>query len=100
MPDRALATVGLLHKITTSHPVSGVFFVFPYPPFQFLKLVVIGRRIVAAIPSPKRTRRFTVLPTSQGTNNRRFLSPARRSVSGELMSRRLAADVACLLNVL
>lgn len=32
----------------------GSFFVFPYPPFQFLKLVVIGRWIVAGILSLKR----------------------------------------------
>lgn len=31
----------------------GSFFVFPYPPFQFLNLVIIGRWISAGIPHPK-----------------------------------------------
>lgn len=45
-----------MHIPIASHPVSGVlfFFVFPSPPFQFLKLVVIAWWVVAAILSAKR----------------------------------------------
>lgn len=43
-----LDVVRALRPKSTSLPVSGAFFVFPYPPFQFLKLVVISGWFVAA----------------------------------------------------
>lgn len=53
----------------------GSFFVFPYPPFQFLKLVVIGRWIVAGILSLKRIICLEVLNPDHKTNKSRFYLP-------------------------
>lgn len=69
----------LLRIPIASHPVSGVlffFFVFPYPPFQFLKLVVIASWVVAGIQSVKRIILLVVPNPEEKANKGQFYFPA------------------------
>lgn len=56
--------------------VGSYFFVFPYPPFQFLKLVVIAWWVVAAILSVKRIIWSAELDPGEEANEGRSYSPA------------------------
>lgn len=76
-----------------------IFFVFPYPPFQFLKLVVIAWWVVAGILSVKRIIWLAVSNPEEKRTKVNLISQL-WFYTRKLMSVRLTADVACLLNVL
>lgn len=96
----SLALVRLLHIITTSHPVSGVFFCFPVSAISVFE-VSCHRSPHCSCYSVAKTH-YTATGARYRPRDEResvFIAQLLACV-GELMSKPLAADVACLPNVL
>lgn len=100
VPVSLSALVRLLHIITTSHPVSGVFFCFPVSAISVFE-VSCHRSPHCSCYSVAKTHYTATGAQYRPRDERESVFIAQLLVCvGELMSKRLAADVACLPNVL